>query len=680
MKSFKLYLLSLLTLISAAPMGAMQAPKQIQSGSVAQVSLDTINIIENEVNAIVGQIANSLRKVIAGQAKDVNVIYVDTLKEYTAFNLPLNSFKETLIKFLDKVKQLDRASEKISRKDIIKLAISVNDLYKNIKVQIIQQIREINDLAKCDVKNAKPTVSIKPSGSNEQLLNQLSQALRADVEKMVNFDLHTQKVPGALQLTKALLPFVAHLTGDLAELQAPFNTYIQIAAEFDNAQDTELMELVSQAVENLSNKIAQLRKKLTTHVCIAAKQKPKRKVTFAEVKQESAPQITLVKEPVSVKEQPASQKTSFLVKDRPHVAKHLPSKQNNVAAPIAPVKQADIVENDTQLPTQAPTVQKPVVTAVEPNAIAQPKQSVQSLVNSFENQKTSAIKPNINQPVKQLSPIKEQKNTLIDNSIMAAPVLIPVTAGVIATAAPKISAIAQKLNMDTVSQASKTFANQLAAFGNAIGRNLGNLGTFPKFNLFALSPSQAALLGLPPLAGAGIYYLTRPGQTARNVQQLPIVHADQKLPSGVSIQELDPQGNIIPASNIERKKETRKARSNNNNNALITPGRIATAATAGLSLGALGYAAYNYLPQLINGSIAPAFAVPGQHVLNMPGMLPSAMQANLLSSAATAATPIISAATNAATNVVKPMLSQAGTIAGQAIPQWLASNATNLFV
>jgi hypothetical protein len=151
------------------------------------------------------------------------------------------------------------------------------------------------------------------------------------------------------------------------------------------------------------------------------------------------------------------------------------------------------------------------------------------------------------------------------------------------------------------------------------------------------------------------------------------------------VQELDDHGNVIASSTDKDRKKQSKKTNAENNRSLITPNRVALAAGGLAGLGALGYLAYNQAT-----ASNPTMAIPGQAIaqasanivptlLRTPILSPSAMQGIILPAASTAATPIVQAATNAATNIATPLLSQASSMVGQNVYQWVATNSINPF-
>lgn len=258
MNTFKPYILSLLALVSAAPVGAMQV-EQTKAASSSISQNDLINSIEKEVNALASKFVTDLKN-----PNRIRIMIADgRLQRYGAL-LPasMKSLKQVLVNFCVKANVFDKAPSKETFAELMKVA-------EEIKLHI-QKARQINELS---IKIGAQA-SVQAVVSNEQALNQLAQALEADVIKIGTFDVHSQKVPGALKLTAGLKPFKARLTGDLAELQSPLNTYINSATLFDNAKDTESMGLVGIAVELLSENIASLREKLAARA--QEKQEPQK--------------------------------------------------------------------------------------------------------------------------------------------------------------------------------------------------------------------------------------------------------------------------------------------------------------------------------------------------------------------------------------------------------------------
>ena len=485
MKNLKVCLVSLAMLIPAAQMSAMQI-EQKQAKSGYAMPADLIAKIEAEVNAIAIDIVNTIKKVQLGQGKAINTLNLEQRLDHLilALPLPLNDLKHSLIKFLSRAKFFDRASAQTPVNQIVELAKRVNEVGKEIKVQLqkASQIDEISE--KLGVKKPAPAVS-----SSAVLLKDLAQALHTDVEKIVNFDVRSQKVPGSLTLTENLIPFASRLNGELSELRKPLETYINLARAFDNAHDTELMELVSQAVENLSERIAYLRG--------LAEVKPH----LNAVAQEPAPKSILVKEDAQRKQK---RNISFAPDTKPA--------QENGAV-------------------QRTTITKPfILNAKELDALARniPASLSSSVVEKSATRATGT------------------KNAVIVTSIMAAPLVV---AGLAAAydagyLTPAIDAVVPRL-----SNAAQNIAGQMVATGNSIGRSLGNLGTTnisgirnaflnPAFSF--LAPYQNAMLVSAGVVGAyNVRKLLNRSAQSTPVQQAPAPR------SSVVVEELDEKNNVV---------------------------------------------------------------------------------------------------------------------------------------
>ena len=598
MKSFKPYLLSLLTLVSAAPMGAMQTPKQAQSGSIDQNGL--INSIEKEVNVI-----------------------------------------------------------------------------------------------------------------NEQLLNELAQALEADVVKIATFDVHSKKVSGALKLTTGLKPFVARLTGDLAELREHLELYIKIATAFDNAEDTESMDFVARAVENLSESIALLREELKARDeilepqgvgSIAQSEQVQNKTeqmyeseefilslsapaSDNQTQVQAQPTASTVQTKVELEENQEPALKSALVKDgaqrkekrmvtfadgleiRPFDKEDAPSRINSFP-PMSVV-----------MPAQEEKVQPSTISAV-------PLQKIKSFAKSIQvqNEKEQIRKSSLQiiRPTKirtTLTPEEMRKRPFYAAGSSKA--LAPITAApeesrnAIADAALLLAPTAIVGLAAGYNAIGKTVENQLVA----VGSNLGQLGMMPTFN-FAASPGKAALwttLGLAGLGGA-YYYFTQPSQS-NNTGWWPSAQPTRPQRSSGIIEELDNNDNVISSSegsildndgnvispNDLSQVQSKKAKSKKNK-PLITSKRMITAAGISAGLAGLGYLAYHYWPQSTTPQIESTVAA--IDAVNAPIMQEIMPLAN---------TMMIPAAPYGNRSVIfeAAMWPSVNLFMGQNVYQWLAGNSAS---
>ena len=635
MKSFKPYLLSLLTLVSAAPMGAMQTQKQAQSGSVDQNGL--INSIEKEVNAIAEEIANQLRRMRAGQAKEVNVIKANSRLEQHIALLPnsMKAFQLVLLKFLAKVNDFDKASSKT-----VLHAKLVNNVCKEIKVHI-QKSRQI------DALNAK---------IGEQLLDELAQALEADVIKIGTFDVHSKKVPGALKLTTGLKPFVARLTGDLAELREHLELYIKIATTFDNAEDTESMDFVARAVENLSESIALLREELKARDEILAPQgvgsiAQSEQVQNKEEQMYESEEFTLSL-PVSASHnqtQVELQPTTLTVETKVELGENQ-----------EPVLKSALVKDGT------PRKEKRMVTFADGLEIRLfDKEAAPS--DQIQNRKEQILELSPSKTTQSVSTFKEVQKALLTSEeaqkalIATSTVLAPIAVSGLYAGYEAIG---------------KTVENQLVT----VGSNLSQLGMMPTFN-FAASPGKAALwTTLAAGLGGAYYYFTQPAQSNNTGWWPWSQQARPQRPSGI-IEELDNDDNVISSSegsvldndgnvissNDLSQAQPKKVKSKKNR-PLITPKRMIAAAGISAGLAGLGYLAYHYWPQSTTPQIEStaaaidAVSTPVMQEIMLPlnsMMIPAAPYGNR--------SVIFEAAMWPSVNLFM----------GQNVYQWLAGNSTS---
>lgn len=187
MKIFKPYILSILTLLSAAPMGAMQV-EQKQAKVAYTINPDLIKKIETEVNAIATDVVNSIKKIITGQAGEINALdaaqRLNTL--INALPLPMNELKQALIKFRKGVEDFGLAISGSSNARIVRVAKiedigeaakHVNEVTKEIEA-LLQKAAQIDELSeKLGIKKTVATtpVASKSASIDESQKNEVAQ-------------------------------------------------------------------------------------------------------------------------------------------------------------------------------------------------------------------------------------------------------------------------------------------------------------------------------------------------------------------------------------------------------------------------------------------------------------------------------------------------------------------------
>ena len=214
MKIFKSYFLSILTLLSVAPMGAMQVEPKAKVAYA--INPDLIKKIETEVNAIVTDVANSMRKIIAGQAKEIKTLNaVQRLNGLiNALPLPMNELKQALIKFRNKVEQFDNISSEIigwtTIEFIKEMAKRVNEANKEIKA-LLQRTAQIDELSeKLGIKKTVATTPITPKSVliDESQKNEITKEAKTDLQNDLINELSEKLGTKETKTTTPIAPIV----------------------------------------------------------------------------------------------------------------------------------------------------------------------------------------------------------------------------------------------------------------------------------------------------------------------------------------------------------------------------------------------------------------------------------------------------------------------------------------
>lgn len=242
MKTAKLYMLLLLALISCSASAMELAPDHEKSASHQNSEL--IIKVADEFDDIYEDILTLMSK-----AGNFNIKPINTLKAGQRLagliNLPEShaTLKNLLIIFIEAVDKLDAESSNWA--NILELFKPVKGAYNAIRAELHKIAPTIK---------ASPSASVAQLSQEAQLLKDLAVALREDIEKIKTVNENGQKVPGSLQLatSKAFRP---HLPESFADLNECLNTYIKFSSLFDNAHDSQYMDFLIQAINNLSEKI-----------------------------------------------------------------------------------------------------------------------------------------------------------------------------------------------------------------------------------------------------------------------------------------------------------------------------------------------------------------------------------------------------------------------------------------